>query len=317
MIDYMEDKIGIILVVTNEKNQIKLLYESIAKQNYENYSIYFIDNNSLDGSQEYSRILNTGLNLDIHYITLKVNSGFARGNNIGAEAAIKDGCEYIFVLNPDMELAENTLDILLKTCQSDSKIGVCSSVLLFGGKNKTDLKIQLYGGKVNLNTQKKTFLHVNQYLRNIDLPKILRVDFVNGGSTFIRKNVINECGLFEEKYFIYNDEIDLAFRIKKAGYLMVVTSSTKIWHHHDWSKKSNNKFNFMYYYMMRNRFLYYKKYRLYFNLIIDLLIQLITFPIKIKWAIKISNIRLLKYYYMGLWRGICGETGIAIMDFNK
>lgn len=309
-----EGKVGIILVCTNEKRHLDLLYKSITNQTYHNFSIYFIDNNSSDGSAEYLKELNRVMKLDIRYISLKENSGFAKGNNIGADAALKDGCDYVFIINPDMELADNVLEILKRTCTDNDEIGVCSSVLLFGCDKRDKDEIQFYGGKANFKTQKKDSLFSGQILSEAQLPKLMTVDFVNGGSTFVRKDVIQNCGLFEEKYFIYNDEIDFAYRIQKAGYKTVVTSATKIWHHHDWSSKKN--YQVMYYYMMRNRYLYFKKFKLYANLFLDIFIQVITIPAKIKWFRRLSNYKVFKFYYLGILKGILGEEGKARISIH-
>jgi GT2 family glycosyltransferase len=311
----MGEKIGIILVVTNEKHHLELLFGSLARQTYRNFSIYFVDNNSSDGSMDYSKQINAEHPLDIHYIQLNENSGFAKGNNTGADAAMNDGCEYVFVLNPDMELSENTLDVMLKTCQSSPKTGVCSAVLLFGCEKRNNLEIQIYGGKANFKTQKKEFLYSNQKLQECILPDLLKVDFVNGGSTFIRKELIKECGLFEEKYFIYNDEIDLGYRVKKAGYDTVVTSGTRIWHHHNWASRNSEGYRRMYYYMMRNKFLYHKKFHHYAYFIYDILKSVIQVPVTLRWLMKTSDARLVKLYYLGMLRGILGETGKRKGDF--
>ena len=177
-------------------------------------------------------------------------------------------------------------------------------------------ELLIVGDMANYKTQQKEFLFANHLLNRQILPNILQGDFVNGGSTFIRGDVVEKVGLFEEKYFMYNDEIDLAFRVKKSGYKTVVTSEPCIWHYHDWSKKNKSSYYFMYYYMMRNRILFYKTYKLYFNLISDLFSQLLTLPIKIKWLSKLANFRLVKYYYLGLWRGLIGETEKSKINFK-
>jgi len=45
--------------------------------------------------------------------------------------------------------------------------------------------------------------------------------------------------------------------------------------------------------------------------------EIFSFPIKIKWARRVAGNKLIKYYYLGIWRGLLGETGKANIDFNK
>ena len=145
---------------------------------------------------------------------------------------------------------------------------------------------------------------------------LLNVDLVNGGSTFIRKEVIERCGLFNEQFFMYNEEIDLSDRVKKAGYTIVVTSETHIWHHHNWTSAKTVSYSRMYYYMMRNRYLYFKNHGYYIQLIIDLFLQFLTFPIKGKWLSRLAGPSLIKYHYLGILRGIAGETGMTTVKFK-
>ena len=58
-------KTGIVLVVTNEKHNLQMLYESLSKQTYKNFIIYFVDNNSSDGSVDFSKDLNKNFGFDI------------------------------------------------------------------------------------------------------------------------------------------------------------------------------------------------------------------------------------------------------------
>jgi len=303
--------IGILVVFFEDLGNIPRLAASLLSQDYKDFRVYCIDNNPcFQHIDAFRKVF-----CDFDFLPSQGNIGFAKGNNLLAQQAIEEGCEYLFVLNPDMELASNSLSIFKKICDQNTAIGICSSVLLFGQEKRNSEQIQLFGGKANFKKQVKDFLFCNQYLISADLPDSLIVDFVNGGSTFIRKEVVTRCGLFEESYFMYNDEIDLAFRVFKAGFKTVVTSKTKIWHHHDWSLKRSNQA--MYYYMMRNRYLYFKKHQLYFNLLYDLVLQVATIPIKIKWFCGSLSKSVLKYYYLGILYGILGEKGKSRFRFYE
>ncbi|MFC2135038.1 glycosyltransferase family 2 protein [Bacteroidota bacterium] len=308
----MEEKkrVGILIVLYNSITHLDVLINSIQNQIYENFKLYFYDCNSSEDEGSYLR--NIYPQADI--FSSHGNIGFAKANNLLAQKAIKDGADYLFVLNPDMELSENTLSALVTVMESDRNIAACSSVLLFGAKEKNI--IQLFGQSINFKTQKKTFLYANQLLSSAKLPEYLQVDFVNGGSLFIRIETIKQIGLFDEDYFMYNDEIDLAYRITQIGKKVIVTSETKIWHNHDWSKENIYGYKLMYYYMMRNRVLYFKKYGNYIYLLLDIISQILSLPLKIKMFIKIGSLGIIKYYYLGLWRGLIGEKGISDIKFK-
>ena len=97
------------------------------------------------------------------------------------------------------------------------------------------------------------------------IPTEVYIDYVTGGAMMIRSTVLKITGLFEEDYFMYNDEIDMAYRVKKAGYQTLCMRDAIVRHFHDFSKLNKTGNNLMYYYIMRNKFIYFKKFRLYFN----------------------------------------------------
>ncbi|HSW54547.1 MAG TPA: glycosyltransferase [Ignavibacteriaceae bacterium] len=306
-------KVGIIIVTYNSQKDIGRLLDSIIIQNYNNLEVYVVDNNSADQTLDIIRTYQSKISIQI--IFSRVNHGFARGNNIGIKRAIEDGCEYVFILNPDIELEEKCIDILTKRIESDEKIGAIGPIVLYG--NEPENVIQAYGVNANFRTQKKVGPFGNEKW-TVNLPAEIYVDFVLGGAMMIRSSVLKITGLFEEDYFMYNDELDLAYRIKKAGFKTVCVRDAIVRHFHDFGNQNKTGYNIMYYYVIRNRYLYFKKFRFYFNLAFSLLAELLNIPLKIVWAIRrMHNINVLKFYYSGLIDGLLGKKGIAYKAFNS
>ncbi len=305
-------RVAILLVFYKSENHLKSLFGSIEKQSFKDFRIYAIENSTPQTSiPELQKVFP-----DSVIFPFEGNLGFARANNLLAEKAMNDGCEYLFILNPDMELTDNTIESLVNLLDNDEDTAACSSVLLWGNEKKEVNEIQLFGQNFNYRTQSKKFLCSGQKLNEAELPDKMYVDFVNGGSLLIKSQIVDQLGLFNEKYFMYNDEIDLAYRIKKINKKVLVTSKTKIYHHHDWAETNKSGYYLMYYYMMRNRVLFFKAYNLVFNLISDCFFQLVTFPLKIKWLTGLADIKLVKFYYLGLLRGLIGETGKSDIKFE-
>lgn len=304
--------IGVLLVFYESEEHLDSLFLSLKNQAFKNFKIYAIENSTTQFSA--AKLIDSFL--DAVILPHQGNIGFAKANNLLAERAIEDGCEYLLILNPDMELTDNTLETFVNMLERGKNIAACSSVLLFGNEKKNEHVIQLFGQKINYKTQQKEFLFNNQNLYQAGLPEEMEVDFVNGGSVFIRSEIVNQVGLFNEDYFMYNDEIDLAFRIRKINKKVVVTSKTEIYHNHDWTENNKAGYYLMYYYMMRNRVLFFKNYKLYINLVKDLFKLLITLPVTLKWLTSIADFKLVKYYYLGVWRGLVGETGKTNIAFK-
>ena len=286
--------------------------EALNKQTYRNFKVYVTDNNSTDDSV----LIIQELYSEAVIISLKENAGFARGNNIAAKKAIEDGADYLFILNPDIELAPDCIEELLTLAERDPNTGVVGPIMFFGLEEKENNKIQSYADTVNFRTANTSSMHANEHFLNNTIPEVIKVNMISGGIIFLKKELYIKTGLFEEKYYIYNEEVDFAWRVSKTSYLMYVTSRAKVWHHHNWSKKNRAQNHLMYYYINRNRFLFFRKHGLYLYLLMNLFKEFFFIPLKVRWALKYSDIHLIKYYYLGLIRGIAGETGKTRLNIN-
>lgn len=308
----MNSKLGIIIVTYNSRNDIIRLLDSILIQEYSNLIVYIVDNNSSDDTLSLIKSYHTKLSIIV--IDTGVNNGYAAGNNKGIKRAIDDGCEFLFILNPDMQLQKNCITALINRISNDNKLAVIGPVVLFG--NESSNIIQDFGVKANFRTQKKINLFGNKKLTD-QIPVENYSDLLLGGAMMIRSNVLKHTGLFEEDYFMYNDEIDLAYRINKTGLRNVCLRDARVRHFHNFDKRNTSGNNFMYYYMMRNKYLYFKKYKLYKNLWISLINEVMLSPLKILWALqRMGNIRILKFYYSGLIDGLKGKKGITNISFK-
>jgi len=305
-------KLGIVIATYNSRKDIARLLESIIIQKNNDLVVYIVDNNSNDETLEIIQKYQSKLSLCI--ISSKTNNGFAKGNNIGIQKAMDQGCDLLFILNPDMQLEEKCIDILTARIISDEKIGVIGPIVLYG--NNPENIIQVYGVNANLKTQKKIG-SFGEEKWSTELPSEIYVDFALGGAMMIRSSVLKVTGLFEEDYFMYNDEIDIAYRVKKAGFQTLCMRDAIVRHFHDFNKLNKTGYNLMYYYVMRNRYLYFRKFHLYSNLFVSLLFEIINFPLKIIWSLRrMRNIKILKYYYSGILDGILGKKGITNKSFD-
>jgi GT2 family glycosyltransferase len=127
---------------------LKDFHASLARQTFTDFTVYFVDNNSTDGSSEYFRQLNVNKALDAEFIELNYNSGFSGGCNIGAEKAISRGCRYLFLSNNDLVLDTHALEELFKLAESDPAIA-CTGPLVFYHSVNNPGTIQEFGGKIN------------------------------------------------------------------------------------------------------------------------------------------------------------------------
>ncbi len=303
--------VAILLVLFNEEQHIPRLIDSIINQVYENLVVFAIDNNSSDNSAS----LIESLMPNAFIFKSKINNGYAKGNNIIAEKAIKINPKYLFVLNTDMVLDANCIKELVCLSESyGSTIGAISPLILKSNdNNKTDI-IQCYSLKANFRTGKTFSKYSNFTFKNIVLPDKIEVNTIQGGAAFINKELFDNVGLFNEDNFMYGDELDFAYRTRQTKYKMFVTKKAIAWHFHDWTKKNKTGYYSQYYYIMRNRFLFFHRYNKVCSLIVTLVKEMFIFLIKLRWALKIADIGLAKYYYLGILHGLQNRKGKANIE---
>jgi GT2 family glycosyltransferase len=213
--------VSIIIVNYNVKDLLDDCIASIYKSNNKNHKldIFVIDNNSIDGSANFIR----NKYPEVIVIANKSNIGFSKANNIALKKAKG---KYVLILNPDTVLEEGTFDKLISYCEKDNQVGaITSKLILTNGKldyackrSFPTLSVALPRmlGFSKLFPKSKMFGKYN--LTYLDENKTYEVDAICGAFMFIPAYVISKVGLFDEDFFMYGEDLDLCYRIKKTGY---------------------------------------------------------------------------------------------------
>ncbi|MCP4650145.1 MAG: glycosyltransferase family 2 protein [PVC group bacterium] len=219
----MYPKVAIIILNWNGKqDSLKCLY-SIRQLKYPNYEVIFVDNGSTDGS-----VSCISENFpDIEIIQNKTNLGFSEGNNVGMRYALKNGADYIFLLNNDTMVDSFVLDHLVAEGEKNAQIGIL-------GPKMYHLELHpgyLYsiGGKINF----REYVIESLACNNKDdgqYDHIREVDFIIGCGLLIKKKVIDEIGLLDPVYFSYFEDVDWCVRARAKGYKIIHVPEAKIWH---------------------------------------------------------------------------------------
>jgi len=152
-------------------------------------------------------------------ISSGVNRGYAGGNNVGIRYALKTRAfEYIWILNNDTVVEENTLPALIKSAETFPEIGLFGSTIVDYSDPE---KIQCAGGcrYFPLLTIVKNVFQGEKLSTVLSGEKEICLDYIAGASMFIRNQVIQAIGLLNENYFLYYEEIDYAKRLRdKTSY---------------------------------------------------------------------------------------------------
>jgi len=168
------------------------------------------------------------------------NLGFTGGNNIGIQYAIESfDSEFVFLLNNDTEIDEKCLRLLTKRMLSDPKIGAICPKIYFGkgqefhkqDYDRVDLGniIWYAGGSID-------WQHLAAFHRGVDevdrtqFDKLDSSDFATGCAVLLSREVLEKIGGFDEKYFLYFEDVDLSLKIAAAGYQIAFEPKAKVWH---------------------------------------------------------------------------------------
>ena len=211
--------------------------------------VWVVDNNSVD----YSLRMLKSKFPDVLLIENKVNTGFAVANN---QAIREANGEYIVLLNPDTIVEEDTFRNTLAYMDKNPDVGGLGVKMLDGKGNflaesKRGLptpQVAFYKvfGLAKLFPKSKVF--GRYHLGFLDQEEIHEVDVLAGAFMLIPKKVLGEIGLLDERFFMYGEDIDLSYRITKAGYKNIYFPETSIIHFKGEStKKSSTNYVFIFY----------------------------------------------------------------------
>ena len=237
-----------------------------------NIELVIIDNASTDGSPKKIReYFNNHLlgkkDFSFNLIENRINLGFCGGNNIGIGYALKNNADFILLLNNDTLVDGNFLLNLTGVFGKYPDAGIVSPKIYFRGGyefhksryKKTDLgKVIWYaGGDIDW----KNVYGSNHGVDQVDhgqFDKITETDFATGACMIIRRQVIEDIGMLDEKYFMYFEDDDLSVRAKKAGWKVLYAPKAHIWHKVSQSSGIGGPLND--YFITRNRLLFGMRY---------------------------------------------------------
>jgi len=215
-------EVSIILVNYNDRLHLEDCLLSLRKNILDiNFELLVVDNNSSDGSQDFVERQYPQAKL----IRNKENLGFAKANNLGIK---ESKGEFILFLNTDTVIYPRMLEYLMEEMKADSQIGAVAPALL-RGKNAYQIS---FGRKVSFVQEliQKCFLNSVLKLRLKIGLKMREVGWLSGACLLTRKDVLEAVGYFDENFFLYFEDIDLCYRIKKKGFKLTFFPKARVFH---------------------------------------------------------------------------------------
>ena len=203
--------ISIIIPNYNGLEHLKTLYPSVTAQTYGNYKLILVDNNSSDGSVEFTQ--NNYPQFEI--IKFDYNTGFAKAVNEGIKKALAEHkSSYILLLNNDIELTPDFLSIACDTLEKTPDAGsIAVKMMNYFSRDIID-------DTGNFITKKGGTPYPRGNGQK-DSGQFNNSEYIFGacaGAAFYRKEVFEKIGLFDEDFFAYLEDIDFSFRAQLTGF---------------------------------------------------------------------------------------------------
>jgi len=229
--------------------------------------IIVVDNDSSDKSCAMVKQLFPGVQL----LENKENVGFSKANNQGV--AIAKG-EYVCILNPDTVVAEDTFLQLLNFSSSKNNLGIVGCKLIDGSgkflpESKRNIPTQLIAIKKLIGLSRGYYVST---LKDTDIGK---ASVFVGAFMFLTKKRYQEIGGFDERYFMYGEDIDFSYSMLNAGYDNYYYGKTTVIHYKGESTLKDEVYAQRFYGAMK---LFYKKHfkpNFLFNLMVSIGVKII------------------------------------------
>ena len=267
----MEKEIDVSIIIVNY-NTADLILDCIksisAKTDGIVYEIIVVDNASRDDSVIR---LESAFPGHVSVVSSTENLGFGKGNNLGVKYA---SGRYLFLLNPDTYLLNNAIKTMADFLDTHPEAGIVGGDLYFPDQSPASsfcLKFDtpeseheaaswksLISGKLSAKTAHLKGSSKLEGFNYSELP--IQVGYIFGADMMIRQELFRSLGGFDPEFFMYAEEEELSWRVKKAGFEIVNLPDARIVHLEGASTQGNGGFNERQFRMrMNGKLIYYKK----------------------------------------------------------
>ena len=236
--------------------------------------VYVVDNASSDGSVAYLRRKFPW----VYYIENKENYGFSVANNM---AIRKARGEYVLLLNPDTIVGENTLKQCVTFMDAHPQVGglgvrqqrVDGSMAPESRRGiptpwTAFCKMSGLGSRFP-----KSTLFGRYYMQYLPIDRPVEIEVISGACMFIRSEVFKKCGLLDETFFMYGEDVDMSYRILKAGYKNCFLPATILHYKGESTQKSSYRYAIVFHKAM---YIFFKKHFSY-NFLLLFVVSLLIY----------------------------------------
>ncbi|MDF1505315.1 glycosyltransferase family 2 protein [Roseisolibacter sp. H3M3-2] len=216
----------VVVVVLNWKgyDDTAACLRTLAASDWPRTTVLLVDNGSPDGSGER---LHRDFP-DVPYLQTGANLGYTGGNNRGFAWALDRGADHVVVLNNDTEVAPDCVRRLVEAAGSDPRVGLVAPKILVHDAPDT---LWFAGGDLAL--ARGTGRHRGEGARDAEYPQGSRageITFATGCCFLLTRPALEAVGGFDDAFFAYNEDVDLSWRLARAGFALRYEPAARLTH---------------------------------------------------------------------------------------
>lgn len=250
--------VAIILVNWNSYDFTNDCIHSLKQVHYPNFKVIVVDNGSADQSgqrlqQEHPEVIT---------LFSPENKGFTGGNNMGFDYAIQQGFDYAMLLNNDTFVEPDFLDHLVEYLETQPQVGAVQPRIYFNH----DRSLLWNGGNLFFYSLGWAYTSGENQKPKPNHLVIKNMPWITGCAFMVRTSILKQIGLLAPNLFIYSEDVDLSFRIRRLGYQLTYIPASIVYHIAGSSNKKKVKDRegivnpIVHYLNQRNRIWLQKKY---------------------------------------------------------
>lgn len=249
-----EPLVAVIIANYNGEKYIGECLKSVIDCDYTRYMIIVVDDNSTDNSVVSVRESFP----DVIVLTSEKNGGYAHANNLGIKFALKNGADYVLLLNNDTVVEKSFLTELVANADNETM----TVPYIFEYKHNT--KLQAAGGRMLWNKGKTKGIGEGVSVTKKHSFNPRTVSFASGCCLLINKEIIEKLGLLREDFYMYFEDTDYSIKARKHNIKMKVVPNSRIYHKQSLSMGGHGNPKKQYY-LIRNRLYLVREYRNFFS----------------------------------------------------
>ena len=218
-------KVAVVVLGYNSLDYLKKFLPTILKTKYEDFTLVYVDNGSSDDSVAY-----VAEHLpEVEIFRIYDNKGFANGYQASLSYI---NAEYYVLVNSDIAVTEDWLGILMEEIEHDPKIGACQPKMLHEPQPELFDYAGASGGFIDAFCypfcRGRLFHHLEADEKQYE--DVCEIFWASGACMLIRSELYHKLGGLDETFYAHMEEIDLCWRIKNAGFKILVVPKSVVYH---------------------------------------------------------------------------------------